>query len=227
MKKTGVILAAVATVIAGVYVTSQGLAQGQIQQTGATSVGAQRTKVALINLMAVIRNYNKYKNATANIKREFENAQQVMKTKRAAILEKQGQVQSPTLTPEQKEEVVRQLKAMERDYQDAADDLKQRLEKEQVDLLVQIYHEIEDAVRRYAVNYDLDLIVQYSDAPPEEANNSAVIARRALNAACMPIYIAQGLDITTAVTNILNQNLSAAGAPTNGVAQPANAYPAH
>ena len=222
MKKTWVILASVVALAVGIYVASQGWAQQQQPYTAAASASAPRTHIALLNLMAVIRNYDKYKNGTANLKREIEGAQQALKSKQAALLEKRGQAQSPTLTTAQKEQLIHDMKALERDYQDAADDFKQRVETENMNLLVQVYREVEDATKRYAANYDFDLVLHYSDAPPEEANNQSSIVRRAGNNACVPLYIAPGLDITNAITSILNQNLSAGSAPaSNGQAVPA------
>ena len=212
MKKTLAILAGVVTVVAGICFGGYGLAQQQTYAQPANSAGAPRTRIALINLMAVVRNYDKYKNATANIKRQYEEAQNTMKAKRAAILDLQGRAQAPGITPEQKEQYARQLRSLEREFQDQGEDIRQRLEKEQMELLVQVYKEVEDMVTRYARNYDIDLVMHYSDVPPEEAQTTAAIARRAGNNACMPMYIAAGMDISTAITNIMNQSLSGNGA---------------
>lgn len=221
MKRTWVILASVAALAIGVYVTGHSWAQNQPQYAGQTPTAGPRTRIALINLTAVIRNYNKYKNATANMKRNIEAVQETLKTKRKAILDKQAAAQQAGLTPEQKEQIGRELRAMERDFEDASADFKQRLQKEEMDVLVQVYHEVEDVVKRYAVNYDIDLVMHYSDVPAEEANSPAAVARRASTAACMPMYITTGMDITSAITNILNQNLAAGTAPANGAVQPA------
>jgi len=227
VKKTWVILAGVAALVVGVYCTSHTLAQAQQQPTGQAAASGPRTRIALINLAAVIRNYNKYKNATANMKRELEGVQETLKTKRKAITDKQAIAQQPNLSPEQKEQLARELRSMERDFDDASADFKQRFQKEDMEVLVQVYQEVKDVVLRYAANYDIDLVMQYSDVPPEEANTPAAIGLRIRTNACLPMCAAAGMDITTAITNILNQNLAANPAAQNGAVQPAGYQQQH
>lgn len=221
MKRTWVILTGVAVLAVGVYVASPGRAQQQQPITAAVGAGGPRTRIALVNVASIIRNYEKFKNANANIKSEALNLDATLKAKKQAILDRQTQAQNSAanLSPEQKTQMAHDLRAMERDFDDQAADMKQHLQKEELELMVQVYRELEDTVKAYALSADLDLVLQYSDVPPEEANNPNAVARRVGTPGTMPIYVNAGMDITNAIIGIMNQNLRTA-APAAGT-QPA------
>jgi Skp family chaperone for outer membrane proteins len=216
VKKIWVLLAGVAVLAVGVYVASPGRAQQQQPYTAATTAGGPRTRIALVDVLAVLRNYDKMKNARANLKREIENTDATLKAKKQAILDRQTQIQAQaqTLNQDQKNQLTHELRTMERDLEDQAADAKQRIQKEEIDIMAQVYREVQDTVKAYAINAELDVVLQYGDLSPAEATNPAAIAQRSRIPGCMPLFINTGMDITAAITNIMNRNLQTGAAVT-------------
>jgi hypothetical protein len=73
--------------------------------------------------------------------------------------------------------------------------------------------DVEAATRRYAKANDLELVLHYNDAvTTEEVWSPKSIARKAQAGALMPLYAAEGLDITKEIVAALNRDLRRAAA---------------
>ena len=208
MKRTMGILAVVASLAAALYVSSRLWADPQYNQAT-----AQRTRIAVINLGQVIKNYVKFKNFEDQLKKREDWYQQQYEEKKRQIVEREGKLKEPATSADDRERYTREITILQRQIQDLADDGKKKLGKEQFDAMVQTYKEVHDAVNRYATNANLDLVLHYNDGIGEDAYNPMIFSRKLANGACMPMYIAPGMDITDAVTQILNRNVASVGTP--------------
>lgn len=220
MKRTVVTLTAVATLGLTAYLGSHLRAQnpqqyaGQVQQTTAMAPAAPlRTRVAIINLQQVIKQYRKwtdfeqnYKNAYAYYNTEFE------KTKAQGVnLKSQLDKATDDAT---KDKLQQDLKALERHVQDLGETAKKQLGKMRDEQAVQIYREVEEAVQHYARANDIEMVFHYNDAiVPADLYNPANIERKLQTGACMPMYSAPGMNITETIAMMLNQRLGATAAP--------------
>jgi Skp family chaperone for outer membrane proteins len=172
---------------------------------------ALQTKVAVVNLPMVIKNYDKYKNYEKDLK-EF--AEGYQKKEEAIKAEMTKLRVDDKLSVEEKEQ---QAKRCQRDLEDLGLQFKKEIAKKQEAQLVTLYQEVEDMVKRVAETYNFEMVLQYSDAPdPKDRNTAMNILRKVQGGMCGPMYAASGLDISQMVYYNLNRlynNNSAKAAP--------------
>jgi Skp family chaperone for outer membrane proteins len=183
-------------------------ADPQAAQPTQAPQAAPRTRIALINLTYVIKNYQKYKNFQDEIKSvfsPFEGTQQQLR-KEAEELQKQV---TPTTSPEKKTEIEHRLKELQRKAEDSQAEAKLVLGKKSDDQMKIIYMDVVEAAQRYATDHEFDLVLHYNDATtPEDYHSAMNIARKIQTGALMPIYAAAGMDISVDVVKLLNHNVS-------------------
>jgi Skp family chaperone for outer membrane proteins len=196
-------------------------AQTQAAPASAPQAGAApRTKVALLNLTYVIKNYTKYISFQEEIKgiiKPFQGTDAQLR-KEGEELSKQV---SATTAAEKRAEVERKLKDLQRKIEDNNAEAKLVLGKKSDDQMKILYMDVLEAAQRYAVSHEFDLVLHYNDAVTKEDYFSAPnIARKVQTGALMPLYAAPGMDISTEVVNMLNYNLrpanSQGAAPATG-----------
>jgi Skp family chaperone for outer membrane proteins len=218
VKKTVIGVTALATLGVTAYLGSQLRAQqqptGQVQQAVATAPATPlRTRIAVINLQQVIKQYRKwndfeqsYKNLYGQYNAEFERNKST-----GVALKSQLEKSADDAT---KEKIQQQLKDLERHVQDLGENAKKQLGKMRDDQAVQIYREVEEAVQAYARANDIEMVMHYNDAVvPADLYNSVNIERKLQTGACMPMYLAPGMNITDTISAMLNQRLGPAPAP--------------
>jgi Skp family chaperone for outer membrane proteins len=186
-------VAAVAALAAAAYLGSRLWAQG------ATGTPKLQTKIAVINLPLVIKNYEKYKMYEKDLE-EFAKGYQDKETKIKADMTKARN--DGKLSPEDKEF---QMKKYQRDLEDLGAQFKKEFSKKQEEQLVTLYQEVERMVAAVAQYNGFEMVLQYSDAiDPKDKNNPMIIQRKVLGGVCVPMYAAPGLDISKQVYDNLN-----------------------
>jgi Skp family chaperone for outer membrane proteins len=220
VKRTVIIVTAVATLGATAYLGSQLRAQnqqqnpGQVQQTTATAPAAPlKTRIAIINLQQVIKQYQKWTNFEKNYKEAYQYYNAEFEKTKAQGVNLKSQLDKTT-DDAAKEKIQQELKALERHVQDLGEAAKKQLSKMRDEQAVQIYREVEEAVRYYARANDIEMVLHYNDAiVPADLYNSVNVERKLQTGACMPMYYAPGLNITDTIAMMLNQRLSTTAAP--------------
>ena len=219
MKRTIITLTALATLGATAYVGSQLRAQnqtqpGQIQQAVATAPAAPlRTRIAVINLQQVIKQYRKWNDFEANYKNLYGQYNAEFERKKAIGIDLKSQLDKATDDPT-REKIQQQLRDLDRQVQDLGEAAKKQLGKMRDEQAVQIYREVEEAVQRYARANDIEMVLHYSDAvATADLYHPANVQRKIQTMQCLPMYIAPGMDISNTVAAMLNQNLGAPSAP--------------
>jgi len=220
VKKTVISLTALATLGVTAYLGSQLRAQNQpqamsqVQQATATAPAAPlRTRIAVVNLQQVIRQYRKwndfeqsYKNLYGQYNAEFE------RRKANGVALKSQLEKAPDDAA--REKIQQQLKDLERQVQDLGETAKKQLGKMRDDQAVQIYQEVEQAVQAYARANDIEMVLHFNDAvAPADLYHAANIERKLQTGACMPMYVAPGMNITDIISRMLNDRLGATPAP--------------
>ena len=211
MKRTMGILAVVATLITGLYLCSRLWAQAQDGNQAASS--ALRTRIAVINLGQVVKHYTKFQNFEKSLKDDEEWYNKQYDAKKAEIVTREGEIKKPTTSEAQRDQYTHDITVLQRQIQDLAEDGKKKIGKKQFDAMVQTYQEVRDAAALYAKNANIDLVLHYNDGVGEEAFSPMVFSRKLANGACMPMYVAPGMDITDEVTQMLNRNVASVGTP--------------
>jgi Skp family chaperone for outer membrane proteins len=207
VKRTVSILVAVATLGVVIYVGSHVWAQQTTAPRPAPAAPLQ-TRVALVNLGQVIKNYQKFKMYQDQMKTEIEPFQKELEQKKALVAQKQAQAGKPETTQAQREQLQKEIKAIEFEMQNKADDANSSFSKKRVDQLVTIYRDVQDAVAAYARSYAIELVLQYTDGVDAEKYAPANLQQKLGNQACMPIYNDPRMDITPAVITMLNQHMA-------------------
>ena len=206
MKRNLGILAGMAALALAVYLGNWARAQQNYAQQRAPL----QTRIAIVNLSQVIKNYKKYQSFEEELKQQSKGVQQALDGRKAQAIAAQKEMEQPTITAERKDQLERDIKRLQRETQDSVEDAKQKMAKREFDELVQIYKEIKDAVDAYARAYAIELVMQYQDAVGPDVYSPPHFNQKLLNRACIPIYVDPRIDITEPVTAMLNQKLASA-----------------
>jgi Skp family chaperone for outer membrane proteins len=217
VKRNLSIIVGVAVLGATAWLANQLLAQ----QPGAAQPAAlpQQTKVATINMAVVTKGYKKFEvfmKELDDLERPYRD-----KAQNYAKLYKQWQdvLQNPQTVEAKRDEAQKNLLTLKRLIEDNNADASKAIGSRRNEKLVQIYQEIHDAVSRYAASNGIHIVMQYIDPVSQPDVFSPQNIDRKLKSAgagaFAPIYIANGLDISQAVVNLLNGPISpvSTGAP--------------
>jgi Skp family chaperone for outer membrane proteins len=184
-----------------------------------------RTRIALLNLTYVIKNYDKYKHFQEEIKGIIEpfQARDTELRKQADTLRKKAEEltrqQGPTT---QRDELERQAKDIQRKLEDNSAEAKLQLGKRTDDEMKLLFSDVYEAASRYATSHDFELVLHYNDAvTPEDFMSAQNIARKLNTGALMPFYWMRSMDISVDLVNMLNYNMRSATTPVGGTANPA------
>jgi RNA polymerase sigma factor (sigma-70 family) len=170
---------------------------------GAAAPPAPRSRVALVNLTAVVKAYSRFKTFQQEAKVDIKKFEDRAKQKRAEVedIRKRLLDAPPTKAPE----VEAQLRAAQRELEDVDAEAKQALGAKTDKQTVEIYKDIQSAVQRYAKANDVDLVLHYTDpVEGEDPLSAANVARKMQAAGCVPLWAADGLDITAQIIDMLN-----------------------
>ncbi len=221
-RKVGLV-AGVATLGVAIYFGTRLWAQAP----AAPAQAPAQMRVALVNIVHLIKSYHKAKtfnDEMARLAAPFEKSDKELRVNLEAW---QKEAQKQGIAPEQRDKAEKEIRERKRQIDDNLLEAKKVIEKRQGDGMVQLYHEVEDAVKRYAASNGFHLVMAHHEANASEAYHPANIQRKlqgTMGTGCaFPVYAAPGLDITQAVLANLNAGAQAA-APAAGT--PAAAAPA-
>lgn len=171
-----------------------------------------RTRIGLLNLTYVIKNYEKYKHFQEEVKNDVEPFQQRDRKLKAQIDKlteelKQRKTDS-SVVPAQMDDLEEKLKKLQRELEDNSAKAKKKLAKKNDDQMRILYLDVTEAAQRYATGHDLDLVMQYNDAVTQEDYFSGQnIARKLNTGPLIPLYVKPGMDVSTEVLKQLHRNM--------------------
>src|SRR5436190_8239050 len=125
---------------------------------------APRSKIAMVNILGVIKKYNKAKMYEDHIRNAFQEADKRFDAKKAELQRLKAEGENPNTPGDKKPQIEKDFKRVQREMQDLDEEMKQWLGKVRGDMAVTIYKEIEEAVSLYARSKDVELVFQYFDA---------------------------------------------------------------
>ena len=207
MKRTIQIVAGVVTLSAAVCLGVRLWAQGTTAQTPpANTASARGTKIAVINLAQVINKYDKWTAFKDEYKKEYERVfEQRVAPLRTKYESLEKQIKDPTTLPDKKEALDKEMKMLQRQIGDIADEAKSILGKKESDQFVQLYREVRDAVAACAKYYSIDIVMHYNDAfDPKDLDTPQNVARKMGHAGCMPLFVSKENDLSDVVIRFLN-----------------------
>ena len=225
MKRTVGIVAGLAALGVVAYVGTHLRAQ----QPGAPTQAAApaQTRVAVINLLQVIKNYNKAKFYESELDETLKPFRAKGEELKKALLQWQNWMADPknTAKPEEREGGEKNTTNCKRQLEDLDKEARKAFGKKREQQVVQLYREVDDAVKRYAASNGFHLVLSYGEpVNASDLYSAANIARKLegiqMGGACTPMYLADGMDISAAVTDALNRAYPGSGSPV-GAASPA------
>lgn len=214
MKRKIAVAAGLALLGVGVCLGGRWMPQSRAQQQPGSA--PLRTRVAMVNMVQVLRNYSKFKNAEEQLRNDIKQVEATISPKREAFNKVRTEMAGAT-DASKRSESEHTLRRMQLEIQELEENARKQILGREGDLAVQIYKEVEDVVQQFAKYNDIELVLFYNDAPKEQANDyySPVNIQRKMMTlnAVMPLYVDARMDITPAITEMLNKRLAAA--PTN------------
>jgi outer membrane protein len=202
VKRKVIFSAGIAALGVAAYVASQLWAQ-----TGSAGHGREKQlKIAVINLPLVIKKYKKYEVYEADLKDYVEKQQRIEEKLRNEMIKIQNALAKEDPTSSQHDNLEQQMKDKKRQMEDLGTEFKKEFSKKQEQQLVTLYREVEDMVKRVAEANNFSLVLQYGDViDKKDAYNPRIIQHKVLGGVCMPMYAADGMDISAAVYGYLNK----------------------
>jgi Skp family chaperone for outer membrane proteins len=202
-----------ATLGVGVYLGSQVFAQqGGAGNHPSTSAEPLRTRIAVVNLVQVLKKYSKFQSCDAELKQQITKAKEGLDPLEKQIRALQAKAQLPETPAADRETIKRDLERLTLQYREKAEDADKAFMKRSGELAVQIYKEVEDTVETFARHNAIELVLMYNDAlksqPAEFYSAPYVQQRLKMPNAVMPLYVDPRMDITEAIAQMLNRRVS-------------------
>ena len=201
MKRTLFLLVGVIALGTAIYASSKLWAQAP-----AAAPSGTKTKVGVLNLTYVIKNYSKFKNYQDQLKTKvdpFQAKDTLWKTDGEKLAK---EAQLPSTLPGRRDEIEKKLKEYQRQIEDNKTEAQKVLVKEQEAQLVTLYGDIRNVVDKFAVAHGYDLVLHYNDVAKEEYWNPQNVARKMQAGACIPLYMSGTVDISEYILRTLNQS---------------------
>jgi Skp family chaperone for outer membrane proteins len=178
------------------------------QQTPArTAAPAPTTKVALINLTYVIKNYKRFQTFNEELKHAVEPYQKTDAKHKSEGENLTKEAQKPGTTPERREQIERRLKELQRLVEDNRNDAQKTVGKKREEQLRILYMDIRTVVERYAQAHGYDMVLHFHDALTSyEYWSGPNIARKMQIDSLMPMYYNSALDISAHIVTTLNSS---------------------
>jgi Skp family chaperone for outer membrane proteins len=177
--------------------------------SGGTASQTQRSKIALINIAKVLK---EYKRANVQGKEIAEKRKQYLdqvNALRNAINDKNKQIADPKTLQAQKESLQKEMVGLQRQIEDIDRVAQKELTELSNNTIVKVYNEIQETTKAFADAYGFELILAYPDATtPTEANSPVVAQLKLQTPALMPFYH-KNVDITDSVIKALNDRYPA------------------
>lgn len=199
-RKVAFVAGAVALVVA-VYTGSRLTAQ---TGTPAPARPAGGTRIALLNLRFVIKNYKKYLSFMDDMKRQDQRYVELVKGKQA---EKEKLQVAASKEPDgpKREQFEADLRRVQREMEDLAAKARRDMARQGNEEMVKVYKEIRDAAYRYAQQNNFDLVLHFEGAADAKEVDSPLLIQKNFNAGgCCPMYWNGSLDISGPVLGALN-----------------------
>ncbi len=202
MKKMMLIVGGVAA-MAAVYLGSQLLAQ----QPGTPAAPPAQTRVAFVNIVTVFQNYQKANIYKAEMERLIKPKQAEAEQLRQEMIKWDSDMRDPKFDPAKKEQWTKGILNNKRRLEDLQAEMAQVLGKKNEEQLVQLYSEINEAVKAHAAAQGFHIVLAYGENTKLGSNNIANIARKiqGMEVALVPMYFHPGLEISMAVAEALNR----------------------
>jgi len=182
---------------------------------------AAPTRIAMVNMVEVVKNYKKAQNLEAELHRRQQGWENALKPIRAKLPTPwwSGPYGSHPLSTEKGR---RDAEKARSDLSVMEEEAKKDLAKVSGEVYGQIYRDVEEAVNRFAASNGYAVVLFYNGATtPDEKYSASNVARKfSLPWVVVPLYVAPQVDITATIYNNLNSMYPPSAANTPMTAAP-------
>ncbi|MBY0230796.1 MAG: OmpH family outer membrane protein [Gemmataceae bacterium] len=194
-------------VAAGMLVLGLAIAStARLSAQGTGAAAAPKSKIALFNLTYVLKYYKKFTTFEAELKTAVASYQAVDTDLRKKAEDVQKELAKAGTTPEQREGLEGKIKEFARQAEDNKAAGSKALAKKQEEQLKILFMDVRTVAARYAAAHGYDVVMHYNDAIEDKDYYSGPnIARKLQAGALMPIFMANGVDISRDLVGTLNQ----------------------
>lgn len=215
MKRTFTLAVGFLALAAAAYFGSRLSAQAPGQPTQPAPASVLRNKVAIFNMSEVIKGYDRWKNFEQVRNSNLKQDQAKFDKLKADITAKQ--TEGIKLAPNDtagREKLEREVKSLQRQMAEMQDEIGQKFQKMEQDVVTLIYKEIESVVNDIARAYQVELVLHYTDSTDtNDKHHPMNLARKLQSSGVTPMYMAPGIDISKWVLENLNKRYAASAAP--------------
>jgi Skp family chaperone for outer membrane proteins len=215
VKRTVSIAVGLGLLAVGVYVGSQLRAQAP----ATTAPRPLQTRIGLINMVQVLKNYKKFQNFEQKMRDQTAAAENTLKPFKDDLIKLQAEMNDPKTTTQRKEEIQNLASRRSADAKLKQEEIQRDLVKANGEYVKQVYKEVEEVVNGYARANNLELVLYYNDAiTADDYYNPETIKRKLMTpAALIPMVVAPGMDISDQIVTTLNAKFASApaGVPTS------------
>jgi Skp family chaperone for outer membrane proteins len=212
--KRFVLIAAAVSAVSAAFVVSRLAAQ-----QGAAPVQAPATtRVALINIAKVFQDYEKAKFLKDEMRNMAEPKRLLREKLAKEIIAWKQAMTDPKFPQDQKDRYERGIVNNQRQIEDIDREMRQMLGEKNEQQYVQLYKDVSDAVQRYAQANNFHVVLAYIEPTQGDLFSIANILRKVqgmdMGGTVTGMFMAPGVDISSAVVDLMNQNYrAAAGSP--------------
>jgi Skp family chaperone for outer membrane proteins len=212
--KRFLLIAAAVSAVSTAFVVSRLAAQQGAAPVQAPAV----TRVALINIAKVFQEYDKAKFYKDEMQRLAEPKKLLRDKLAKEIISWKQAMADPKFPIEQKERYERGIVNNQRQMEDLDREMRQLLGEKNEQQYVQLYKDVSDAVQRYAQANNFHVVLAYIEPTQGDPFTITNILRKVqgmdMGGTVTGMFMAPGVDISSAVVDLMNQNYrAAAGSP--------------
>jgi Skp family chaperone for outer membrane proteins len=207
VKRTVIVTAAVAAIGLAVYV---GQLWAQTGGTKPTPPAEMKTKIALVNLTYVIKNYAKFATFQEELKTAVAPFQATDARLKAETEKLYKELQDSKTSAERRDAIEKELMAKKRQIEDNKNDANKALSKKQEEQLRILYMDVRTVAEKVALSRGFEMVLHFNDAVNAQDYWSAQnVVRKMQAGALMPMYYAGSLDISADIVTTLNSSYKA------------------
>jgi Skp family chaperone for outer membrane proteins len=160
-----------------------------------------RPTVAIIDLSYVFKNYSKFNELTANMKRQVEAADAQLKGRQEELKAIAKQFSELPLGNPERDKLEEQATEMDASIKVEVANQRKDFLRQEAQIYYNVYREVQDTIKRYCDQNGIVLVMRFNGEPPDPNNPQEVM--QDLNKAV--VYYHRAIDITFPIKEALEQ----------------------
>ena len=190
-----------------ILLSATSIAAAQTGEIATPKVGT--TRVAVVNVGYVFYKYEKAQAFKKNLEASIQPYKEQAAKLTGLMKRNTDAIRNRDFSRFTEDDLNRGIKKAQRELEDLEAEIKGKLGKLQEDNLLQLWKEMQEAIKTYAKRGQLDLVLAYGDPIDKSLLDQFPNVNRKMQAmdtgSVVPLFIAPNTDISAGVTEILNE----------------------